>query len=213
MVMQTGLVALSVLATTACSVFGVESVEEAPHRLVEQDGQFEVRVYEPMVVVETRVDADFKTAGNSAFRKLFAYISGKNTGDEEIAMTAPVVAEKKSQKQGQKVAMTAPVIASQEAGAWLYRFVLPEGYSLQSAPRPLDPAVSLAEIPQRRVAAIRFSGRLTDSARASKSDALKRWIDSKGLQSTSEPRWAGYNAPWALPPFRRNEVLIDISDE
>ena len=207
------LATLAVLCTTACSVFGVESVEEASYRVVQQDGQFEVRDYAAMVVAETRVDADFKNAGNTAFRKLFAYISGKNSGGEKIAMTSPVVAEKKGQEQGEKIAMTAPVTARKEGDSWLYRFVLPEGLSIETAPTPLDPEVSLAEVPQKRVATVRFAGLSTDKARTRNTMALTNWMDSMGLLPISEPRWAGYNAPWALPPFRRNEVLIDISDD
>ncbi len=207
------LATLAMLFTTACSIFGVESVEEAPYQVVQQDGQFEIRDYAPMVVAETRVDANFKKAGNSAFRKLFAYISGKNTASEKIAMTSPVVAEQKAQASGEKIAMTAPVTARKDGDTWLYRFVLPQTYTIDNAPVPLDPQVSLAEVPQKRVATVRFSGRSTESARERHTKALTRWMESQKLPATSKPRWAGYNAPWALPPFRRNEVLIDISDE
>ncbi len=127
-------------------------------------------------------------------------------------MTAPVVAEKDLPGVGEKIAMTAPVIASQEADGWLYRFVLPQSYNISTAPRPLDPAVNLAEVPPKRVATVRFSGLSTDKARAKNTQALADWMQIKGLSATSDPRWAGYNAPWALPPFRRNEVLVDISE-
>ncbi|MFT5047970.1 MAG: hypothetical protein ACI8UP_004970 [Porticoccaceae bacterium] len=36
-------------------------------------------------------------------------------------------------------------------------------------------------------------------------------MEAEGLEQQAEPRWAGYKAPWALPPLRRNEVLIDIA--
>lgn len=51
---------------TACSVFGVESVEEAPYTSVLEDEVFEIRDYDPYVVAQTRVDADFKEAGKTA---------------------------------------------------------------------------------------------------------------------------------------------------
>ena len=201
------------LFSTACSIFGIESVEEARYEVVVKDGQFEVRDYASMVVVETRVEADFKQAGNGAFRKLFAYISDNNTGSEKIAMTAPVVAEKDAEQAGEKIAMTAPVTASQDGKSWLYRFVLPQTFNIETAPKPLDPSVALAEVPTRRVATVRFSGRSTKKARDKNTEALVSWIESQGLLLQSDPRWAGYNAPWALPPFRRNEVLIEVSAE
>ena len=192
--------------TAGCSVFGVESVEEAPYQLIQQDKQFEIRDYEPLVVAETLVIASHKEAGSKAFRKLFAYISGENEANTEISMTAPVISE-----SSETITMTAPVTAEKEGEAWRYSFVLPKNYTLDNAPRPLNPDVSLAQIPQRRVATVRYSGRATDKAQSKNAAVLLEWIKSQGLESLSEPRWAGYNAPWTLPPFRRNEVLVDIS--
>lgn len=199
--------------TAGCSVFGVEKAEEAPYQLVQKDKQFEIRDYAPLVVAETRVTANYKEAGSKAFRTLFAYISGENEASEKIAMTAPVIAESNNSNSGESIAMTAPITAQKEQGAWRYSFVLPNTYSLKSAPRPLNPEVTLAEIPKKRVATIRYSGRMTEKALSKNAEALAKWIESKSLISLSEPRWAGYNAPWTLPPFRRNEVLIDVSDQ
>ena len=201
------------IINTGCSVFGVESVKEAPYQLVQKEEQFEIRDYAPLVVVETRVNAGYKEAGGKAFRKLFAYISGENEASEKIAMTAPVIAEANSNDSSEKIAMTAPVLSQKEGEAWRYSFVLPQKYTLSSAPIPLNPDVSLAEIPQKRVATIRYSGRATEKAQSKNTEALVNWIEAQGLVSQSEPRWAGYNAPWTLPPFRRNEVLIDVSSQ
>ena len=196
--------------STACSVFGIESVEEAPYQTVRQDKPFEIRDYSPVVVAQTRVNADFKEAGNKAFRRLFAYISGDNEAQQKIAMTAPVIAEPTTNESGEKIAMTAPVTAQKQDGSWLYRFVLPESYSLDTAPKPLDPEVSIAETDHKRVATIRYSGRSTDKAREKQTEALMNWIKSEELVPASEPRWAGYNGPFTIPLFRRNEVLVDI---
>lgn len=66
------------LLTFGCSVFGIESVEEAPYQSVLIENNFELRDYEPLVFVETQVDGNFKDAGRQSFRRLFAYISGDN---------------------------------------------------------------------------------------------------------------------------------------
>ena len=207
------LTTVALIISSGCSVFGVQSVEEAPYQLVQKDKQFEIRDYAPLVVAETRVNASFKEAGNEAFRKLFAYISGANESSEEIAMTSPVIAETKNSGSGETIAMTAPVTSQKDGEAWRYRFVLPQTYSLDSAPRPLNPDVSLAETAPGRVATLRYSGRATAKAQSRNAEALINWIKSQGLVSQSEPRWAGYNPPWTLPPFRRNEVLIDVSSQ
>ena len=202
------------MATAGCSVFGGASVEEAPYELVNKDEQFEVRDYAAVVVAQTEVEASFDKAGNRAFRRLFDYISGENEGSKKIAMTAPVIAENDesgSSDSGEKIAMTAPVSYQKEGDMWRYRFVLPKTFTMDNAPRPLNADVTLVETEPRRVATIRYAWLATDKARATNAQALMDWIESQGLVAQSEPRWAGYNPPWTLPPFRRNEVLVDVA--
>jgi hypothetical protein len=77
--------ALALLATSTAM-----AIEEPRFEVLEQDGAFELREYAPYLVAETRVEADFESAGNVAFQRLFRYISGNNTAQQKIAMTAPV---------------------------------------------------------------------------------------------------------------------------
>jgi len=203
---------LLLMVATGCSVFGGASVEEAPYDLVRKDDQFEVRDYAPVVVAETQVDAGFKKAGNKAFRTLFDYISGENDGGQKIAMTAPVIAEGSSESDGETIAMTAPVTYQKDGEVWRYRFVLPRSYSMDTAPQPTNPNVVLIETEPKRVAAIRYNWLSTEKARSKNAKALMEWIDTQGFTPQSSERFAGYNPPWTLPPFRRNEVLIDIEN-
>lgn len=206
-------VAATLMLITGCSVFGGASVEEAPYELIQKDEQFEVRDYASVIVAQTQVSAGNgnKKAGNEAFGRLFKYISGENEGREKIAMTAPVTSESSEGESSEKIAMTAPVTYQKEGDSWRYRFVLPEGYTLDTAPRPLNPDVSLAQTEPKRVATVTYSGLGRDKARARNTEALLIWIEEQGLDALSEPRWAGYNPPWTLPPFRRNEVMVDVS--
>lgn len=204
---------IALIFSTGCSVFGVESVEEAPFELIMQDNQFEIREYEPLLAAETRVTASYKEAGNKAFRKLFGYISGDNESRDKIAMTSPVIVDESNNDSGENIAMTAPVILQKNGDAWRYRFVLPKGFTLDTAPRPTNPDVSLVEIPQKRVAILRYAGRLSEETQNSNAQTLNSWIAKQGLVAESPPRWAGYNAPWTLPWFRRNEVLVDVSGQ
>jgi len=209
------LASLLLFTTVGCSVFGGASVEEAPYQLVSKDGDFEIRDYASVVIAQTEVDASFKKAGNTAFRRLFNYISGDNEAGDEIAMTAPVIAESDSAsggESGEKIAMTAPVLYQKEGDKWRYRFVLPSSFTLENAPRPLNPEVTLVETEPKRVATIRYAWLATEAARLKHAEALISWVESQGLVPQSELRWAGYNPPWTLPPFRRNEVLVDIAE-
>ena len=54
------------------------AIEEAKYDVLEREGDFEVRQYQPHIVAETLIEGDFQEVGNEGFRRLFAYISGEN---------------------------------------------------------------------------------------------------------------------------------------
>lgn len=196
---------------SGCSVFGVNTVEEARYDVLMAEDNYELRLYEPMVVAETYIEDDFDKAGNLAFSKLFGYISGDNTTSSEIAMTAPVIANPGGSGNGEKIDMTVPVLEQKNEQGWRYMFVLPASYSIQTAPEPLNEDVKLSSQPQKRVAVVRYSGSSHEKAIDEKTIQLKQWIAANDLSPVSEPRWAGYNPPWTLPFLRRNEVMIDVN--
>jgi hypothetical protein len=201
---------LSMLVISGCSVIGINGVEEAAYSVIVKEANIELRDYDPMVIVETTIDDDFDTAGNKAFRRLFAYISGNNVAKSEIAMTAPVIADQTGDGGGRTIAMTAPVLEEYTGEGWRYMFVLPAGYTLDTAPEPLDNTVKLTEMPAKKVAVIRYSGFWSEENMQEKTAELNRWVAANALTSISEPRWAGYNPPWTIPFLRRNEVMIDV---
>lgn len=198
---------LAALLVTGCSVFGQSKVETAPYTLLKADSSqnIEVRNYDAMVLVSTDMSGDGR---NSAFRKLFRYISGENEAATAIAMTAPVIMDNSS--KGEKIAMTAPVLMSNRPGEAMMSFVMPKAFTLQSTPRPTDPDLIVTEVKNYKVAAIQFSGTLSKSNVAKHTTALQEWLSANGYTAKSEPVEAGYNGPLTLPMLRRNEVLIEI---
>lgn len=46
------------------------ATEEAKYSVIERDGDYELRQYEPHIVAETLVEGDFETVGNEGFRRL-----------------------------------------------------------------------------------------------------------------------------------------------
>lgn len=72
-----------------------------------------------------------------------------------------------------------------------------------------DPAVTLATIPPRRVAVVRYSCFMARNA-ATEEARLRDWIMEKGLSAQDAAEVVGYKPPWTLPPLRRNEVLITV---
>lgn len=204
-VLRTVLAFCLMVALGACSVFGSAAAPEPAYTVVRSDGDFEIRDYGALAAVATPM-ADSQRA---AFGRLFDYISGENKGATEIAMTAPVL---QSAEAGTEIAMTAPVLQSFGAdGEREMVFVLTDEYTAATAPEPADPNVRIADIPPRRVAVYRFSGSFSDNAIADATETLQQWISDQSLSPVGLPESAGYNPPWTLPPFRRNEVLIPIA--
>jgi hypothetical protein len=180
--------------------------EEAKYAVITKDGDLELRQYEPHIVAETIVDADFDKAGNEGFRRLFKYISGENQKKQSIAMTAPV-----SQDAGsEKIAMTAPVSQERTGGQWRIAFVMPAEYTLDTLPQPADPKVSLRQVPSRRMAAITYSGSWSRERYEKHRTLLEAFMLKKKLQPLGEPVLARYNSPFTLWFLRRNEVLIPV---
>jgi hypothetical protein len=183
------------------------AIEEPEYEVLRSHGDFEVRRYEAMIIAETRVDSDFEDAGNEAFRRLFKYISGDNTAKAKISMTAPVVQEPSSEK----IAMTAPVVQEADESGWRVAFVVPAEYSWETAPEPTDSRVSLRLVPERLVAAVRFSGTWGEARFTGHEDELRERLAKHGLRPVGEAVYARYNPPFTPWFMRRNEVMIPVA--
>jgi DNA gyrase inhibitor GyrI len=200
---------LGVLVCTAAFLLGCQpvlAVEEAEYSVIRSDGDIELREYSESIVAETIVDGDFEEAGNQAFRALFKYIDGNNRVQEEIAMTAPVAQEPRAEK----IEMTSPVSQQASDSGWAVSFMMPASYTMDTIPEPLDPAVTIREIPPYRAAVIRYSGFWSEKNYRKHLDKLQQWIGSEGLDASGVPVWARYNAPFTPWFMRRNEILLRL---
>jgi len=193
--------ALAVLATEQ-----LMAVEEAEYTVIRQDGDIEIREYADAIIAETVVDDKFEDAGNRAFRKLFGYIGGDNRSQSEIAMTAPVSQEKRSEK----IAMTSPVGQQKSGDGWAVSFMMPASYTMETIPQPTDPSVVIRQIPAHRVAAIRYSGFWSEEKYQEHLEELNVWIKNENQEVAGQPVWARYNAPFTPWFMRRNEILIPV---
>jgi DNA gyrase inhibitor GyrI len=87
---------------------------------------------------------------------------------------------------------------------------MPSNYTLETLPKPNNPAIELKEIAAKRYAVIRFSGMADEDSLQRRTKELKEWVSTKKLTPVSEPVYAFYNPPWTLPFLRRNEVMVEI---
>lgn len=204
--MKTLITVLTAVFLSGCSVFGIRSADEPNYQVLNDYGYIQIRQYPALVVAQTEVNADYKKSSSQGFQRLAGYIFGGNNKQQKIAMTAPVIQEPETET----MAMTSSVIQQKSGTVWLMAFVLPQGYSVATAPLPLDTAVIIKGIPGKKTAVIRYSGSLSESGIEEKSEELKKWLGKQGYKAVSPPRSAAYDPPWTLPFLRRNEVHIDI---
>ena len=170
-------------------------VAQAKYEVIREIGKVEIRRY-PLLVI-ARVDG----YGDGGFNLLFSFITGNNRQKSNVAMTAPVVSE--------EIAMTAPVLAETDSIA----FVMPEGFTLESTPKPLDNRVKIVEIPERVVAALRFSGRWSNSLFKKKSKELLEELKKANISTVGNFFSMRYNGPFTPWFMRRNEVAVPIEFE
>ena len=123
-------------------------------------------------------------------------------------MTAPVAVS-----SSEKIAMTAPVSMHRQGKSYRITFMMPSKYTLETLPEPVNPEVTLREVPAGVVAAIRYSGRWSQQRYEDHRAKLETWIAERGWQSASEPVLARYDPPFKPWFLRRNEVLIPLSEE
>ena len=181
--------------------------EQQPFEVVQGYEDFDLRRYPAHVVAEVCVSGSMEAAGNQAFRALFGYISGKNTAQQSIEMTAPVV-----QQSSEKIAMTAPVVqTATEDGEYVVAFVLPESMSAESAPDPNNPEITIRTVSESLTAVVSYRGRWTESGYRRHLDTLETAVREAGLELVGAPRWARFDPPFKPWFLRRNEVLHDVS--
>ena len=201
------LIAVVAVVLLGAALWGpiVSNVEQPKYQVVEGSGNIEIRDYAPMIVAEAEVAGNRRDAIGQGFRIIADYIFGNNTSAQKVPMAAPV-----TQQGSEKIAMTAPVTQQGDGNIWRVRFVMPSNYTMETLPKPNNPAVKLKEIGAKRYAAIRFSGLADEDSLKRRTEELNEFISAKNLTPISAPTYAFYNPPWTLPFLRRNEVMVEI---
>jgi hypothetical protein len=190
------------ILTQALLVLGVAfnsfavAIEKPEYEVLFVDGAVEYRRYESFIVAETEIVGveSWRDASNEGFRRLFNYITGDNNGEAKIAMTAPVQ-QSRIQAEDLRINQAEPL----EVGAgWKVGFMLPSSYSMIDAPMPEDERIIIRMVPEKLVAAIRYSG-------------LMAALSEENIKILGEPETAFYNPPFVPPFMRRNEILVEVS--
>lgn len=179
---------------------------------------YEIRRYNERFAAEVRYNG--KEDVGSPFRALARYIgvfgTPENNGQQPISMTAPVVMQEKEKQQQQSTATDKPT----EEGHKIMKFILPaELDSMEKIPKPTNPNVQIEAIPSQVGVVHRFSGFWSDKINQQVAAALAEQLTLDGVDRMSKDfvlghyQFWGYNPPFTLPMFRRNEIWIELTDK
>jgi hypothetical protein len=162
--------------------------------VVRKDGNFELRDYPALTVIETSMNRPGNGADGS-FMRLFRFISGKNA-------------------LGKKIPMTTPVFMSGSGTDATMSFVLPTRLNAVTVPQPLDGgSVKVRELEAGRFAVLRFSGARNPKTEIQALEQLKKWTKSERLSVQSTPVYAYFDPPWTPGFLRRNEVMLQLQTD
>ena len=184
-----------------------QAIEEPRYEVVQKiNDQVELRRYEAYVVAEVVLEASAADAGSQAFPILAGYIFGKNKGQRQLEMTAPVT----QSASPVKLPMTSPVTQDAAPGGMRVQFVLPSDVTLATAPEPLDARVRLREEPAAVRAAIRYSGSWSQANYQEHLGKLQAALSAAGIATQGSPVLARYNGPMTPWFMRRNEIWLAL---
>ena len=133
------------------------ATEEPDYKLILEEGDFQIREYDPKIIAQVEVMGDFDEASSKGFKLLADYIFGNNLLDgasQKISMTTPV----EMTPLAENLLITSSVLDDQVNKKWLINFVMPHEYTLNTLPKPNNSQVNIIEVPSEKYAVIVFSG-------------------------------------------------------
>ncbi|CAL5186792.1 unnamed protein product [Lathyrus oleraceus] len=175
-------------------IYKTPELESPKYQILKRTANYEVRQYDPFVVVETNGD---KLSGNTGFNDVAGYIFGKNSTTEKIPMTTPVFTQ----------------AVDPDLSKVSIQIVLPSDKETKSLPNPNQETVSVRKVEGGIAAVIKFSGKPTEDVVLEKEKILRSNIIKNGLKPKTGCLLARYNDPGRTWNFiMRNEVLIWLDD-
>ena len=166
-------------------------IEGYKYSIIKTYKDFEIRIYEASLFTSVKINTDnYKQASSKGFSILGGYIFGKNENKEQIPMTSPV-------------AMTL------EKKEMTMLFLVPERFTKENLPKPENTKVEFIEMPEKKMAAVTFSGWASDKKIEKYKLLLIKLLDEKGIKYANKFSVLGYNPPYEIL-FRRNEIIVEL---
>jgi len=170
--------------------------EEPEFLLLSKFPRFEIRKYFDSIQARVRVEDENWRGSTGGFRRIAAYIFGRNEGNQKIAMTAPVHMEEINNGTNESVTM---------------KFVMPSDLDLNDLSKPDDPRIEMFKSVEKKYAAISYSGYNNQDKFIKYSQKLRDALLENNLSFTDNPIYLSYDAPYKFWN-RKNEVLFELKD-
>ncbi len=109
--------------------------------------------------------------------------------------------------------MTAPVISdcpTEELEAYNISFVMPKEHSMKDLPKANTRHVSIKKEALGEVAVLAFGGWATESRSMVYQEKLATLLQQNNISTQGGFMVAQFNSPYALPMFRKNELMVRI---
>lgn len=197
---------LVALFLSGCSILGQRTGEEALYATLFSDGNYEIRLYEPIIIAQAASGGNYLQATRSGYKRLTDYVSGNNLAQQTVNLNPPqLVAGTKP-----NIELTTPYYEEFLDGVWFTSVAMPEQYTLATLPKPVDELITFEALPRMRTAVITFSGYRSERLIISKANQLLQWMGQQKLESASPPRSVIFDSPLTIPGLRRHEIHINI---
>ena len=169
------------------------AIETPKHTLVKKENGFEIRQYDSMIIATTKVRSDYSNAASTGFRRIASYIFGGNSANMSIKMTAPVLTNSLAPEDNYEI-----------------QFVMPSEHSMEDLPQPNSQNITLEKVNLGKTAVLRFGGWATEERASKYKNKLRDLLVANGYTANGIFMVAQYNSPWAIPPFRKNEIIVQV---
>jgi len=187
-------------------------VKEPSYKVVTKKEGYELRKIQSYLTASIDLVGSYEQTVNEGFKVLFAYISGNNHTRACMTMKMPLLHE--PCQKGISIPMTAPVLSESGSRAESHRtsFILPRGYTVETAPQPRDKRIVLEQEPARTIAVYTFTWYPTAKRVEEQKAVFRNMLKRDGLCVRSSISLARYNPPFILPFLMRNELIVTVEE-
>ena len=95
---KTLIAVMTSVLVSGCSVLSQRTGEEALFSTLTVDENFEIRLYEPLIIAQTASEGSYLSATKNGYQRLTNYVSGNNRAKQTVSVNPPVTISAASKK-------------------------------------------------------------------------------------------------------------------